>query len=759
MVKLYSLLISVFVFSQFSFAQTFTATGSAIPDDGTTIVYDLPVSGLSANAVDTTNFGLVSVCLNLTHTWDSDLAISLRAPDGTIIPLFSNIGGDQDGFINTCLSGNEMESIFNAAYPYTGTFRPFGDMGALNNGQNPNGIWQLVILDTYAFADTGELFDWSITFGTNPCKPFPFTSSNLPILIIDSDGQPIVDDPKINAQMRIIDNGSGQRNYIHQLTSAYTGLIGIELHGNSTQSFPKKSYGIETRDVAGEEIDTVLLHLPATSDFVLSANFSDKTLMRNPLTYELARRTGHYATRTRFCEVVVDHTYQGVYVLTEKIKRGKNQVDISKMSEADTTGKKLTGGYIVKIDRDDSPGWFSQFSTPNHPSTFPYYQNEYPKPDKIDPLQKAYIQSYLDSFEVALHSVDFQDSTVGWRHFAKEKSFIDYMYMNEMSRNVDGYRLSTYFHKNRNEKLAMGPVWDYDLAWYNADYCEAFQPQGWAYNLNYICEDAGVPFWWERLFADTAFSQNAACRWHLLRETTLSQDSIFATMDSMAAVIQEAQVRNFNYWPILGVYVWPNPGALPTTYAGEVQKMKNWIADRLNWLDYAFGEQAPVLNAEFLATATDALDWQFLANTNSGLHFAWDFDDGSTSDLANPPHHFTSTGTYYIHLTVSTEYGCSATTEQVIHIVNTNTRELVAGNLQVFPNPTSGRLQVTLPNELAGPFSVQVSNSLGEIVQRRDFNTTEKSVSLALDGLPTGMYAVEMRSQGSRWATRVMVSQ
>ncbi|MEO6038752.1 MAG: CotH kinase family protein, partial [Saprospiraceae bacterium] len=295
MVKLYLLPIFTLLLFQWSIAQTFTGTGGLIPDDGTIIAYDLPVIGLPTN-LDTTNFGLVNVCINLTHTWNADLALSLRSPDGTIIPLFSNIGGDTDGFINTCFSGNEMQSIYGGVYPYTGSFRPFGDMGAINNGQNPNGTWQLVILDTYAFADAGELFDWSITFGSNPCKPFPFASSDLPILLITTGGQTIIDDPKIEAQLRLIDNGPGQRNFVLQTTAAYEGPIGIELHGNSAQGFPKKSYNLETRDTAGQDRDTSLLGLSKASDFILTANFSDKTLMRNALTYDLARRTGEYAT-------------------------------------------------------------------------------------------------------------------------------------------------------------------------------------------------------------------------------------------------------------------------------------------------------------------------------------------------------------------------------------------------------------------------------------------------------------------------------
>lgn len=738
------------------FAQTFTAPGGIIPDDGTIIAYDLPVSGLQPT-INAVNFGLVNVCFSLVHTWNADLAVSLRAPDGTTIPLFSNIGGDTDGFVNCCLSGNVSESIYAGTYPYTGTFRPFGDMGALNNGQNPNGVWQLVILDTYAFADAGELFDWSITFGTNPCKPFPFESSDLPIVVINTGGQPIVDEPKIDAQLRLIDNGPGQRNFVLQPTAAYEGPVGVEIHGNSAQGFPKKSYNLETRDTAGEDLEVSLLGLPNASDFVLTANFSDKTLMRNALTYELARRTGQYATRTRFCEVVIDHTYQGVYALTEKIKRGKNRVDVSKLTESDTLGKALTGGYIVKVDWNDSPGWNSPFSQPNSPTIFTYFQHEYPKPENILPVQHDYIQAYVDSFEVALQGPDFQDTAIGWRHFAEEKSFLDYLFINELSKNVDGYRLSTYFHKDKGEKMAMGPLWDFDLAWYNADYCEGFNITGWAYNINYVCGDAGVPFWWERLFEDTAFTQNAACYWQTMRAGTLHRDSIFATIDSMAAVVEEAQQRNFLYWPILGVYVWPNPGALPTTYAGEVLKMKTWISSRLNWLDFAFGDYAPTLNADFAATSNSALDWQFTGPAAGNLQYAWDFDDGTTSTGAAPQHHFPGPGTYHVRLTLSTAFGCEATSEQIIHIVNTGTQDVAVGNLQVYPNPTAGNLQVTLPGELEGPFRVQLTNSLGELVLSREFVEVEKSVSLALTDLPAGVYAVELHSRLGRWLTRVLV--
>lgn len=750
----------LFLLPLYSSAQTFTATGGDIPDDGTVITFDLTVSGLP-NAIDAQNFGLESVCLNAFHTWNSDMSVSLRSPDGKVIPLFSGVGGDLDGFENTCLSSNADVSIYQAPYPFTGTFSPLGEMGALNNGQNPNGVWQLVILDTYAFADAGVLYNWSITFGNQPCAPFPFSSSDLPIIKIGVNGQIIPNEPKVDGWIEVIDNGPGQRNYISDTDYAYAGRIGVELHGNSTQGFPKKSLRIETRDSLGDDFDVSLLGLPETSDFVLSANFSDKTLMRNALAYDLSRRLGQYASRTRFCEVFVDNSYQGIYILTEKIKRGKERVDIPKLDESDTSGVDITGGYIVKIDWNTSPGWNSPFSQPNSPNIYTYFQHEYPKWNEMHPAQTEYIRAYVDSFEQALAGPGFQDPATGWRRFADEKSFIDYLLVNEMSRNVDGYRLSTYFHKQRDDrggKIRMGPSWDFDLAWFNADYCENWQTAGWAYDINYTCPDAGVPFWWERMMEDPLYAQNLACRWQSLRGGTLHTDSIFAAIDSMAAILEEAQERNFTLWPILGVYVWPNPGALPDTYAGEVQKMKNWLENRLDWMDFAINQSLPDLDADFGAQALSAYLWQFDATATGGdLQYSWDFDDGTGSSEAAPQHQFPGTGTYNVRLTVSTPFGCSNSSQQIIHIVSTGTQEGETPMLHVFPNPADERVVLVLPDNFTGTNRLRVVNALGQTVVDREMPASGKQMTLDVAELPAGAYGISVESAGKRAVARVVI--
>lgn len=210
-------------------SQTFTGTGGAIPDNGNDIYFNLTVSGLSPSTLDTVNFGLETVCINATHTWDADLDVSIVAPDGTEILLVSGAGGGGDDFTNTCFNSTASVSIGSGNPPFTGTFKPMGEIGLINNNQSGNGVWKLHIMDTYPFADQGNLLSWSITFGNNPAIPVVFTSSNLPIVVINTNSQTIVDEPKIMCDMGIIYNGFGNRNYMTDPFNDYNGKIMIEI--------------------------------------------------------------------------------------------------------------------------------------------------------------------------------------------------------------------------------------------------------------------------------------------------------------------------------------------------------------------------------------------------------------------------------------------------------------------------------------------------------------------------------------------------
>ena len=170
-----------------------------------------------------------------------------------------------------------------------------------------------------------------------------FTSSNLPIVIINTNGQTIPDEPKITADMGIIYNGIGQRNNIADPYNVYNGKIGIEIRGHSSQMFDKKQYGIELREVNGDDVKVALLGMPEEADWVLNASYIDRSLLRNVLTYKLSNDLGRYASRTRYCELVLNGEYRGIYIIQERIKRDKNRVDIKKMSKTDVSGDAVTG--------------------------------------------------------------------------------------------------------------------------------------------------------------------------------------------------------------------------------------------------------------------------------------------------------------------------------------------------------------------------------------------------------------------------------
>ncbi|MGB3541594.1 CotH kinase family protein [Rubrivirga sp.] len=421
-----------------------------------------------------------------------------------------------------------------------------------------------------------------------------FTSSNLPIVLIDTDAQEIPDEPKIMARMQIIDNGPSVRNAVTDAPNDYDGFIGIERRGSTSQAFfPKKQYGVELWDADGDDIDASLLGMPTEEDWILQAPYSDKTLMRNVLAYGLARRLGQYASRTRFCEVVLNGEYQGVYVLMEKLKRDDERIDINNLKDDEVEGDDLTGGYIFKLDKTTGSGgdagWTSPYPSPSNASNPVRYLFEDPDADDIVPEQVAYISGFMTDFENAMASDSFQDEATGYPAYIDLDSFIDFYLVNEVAKNVDGYRLSSFFYKDKDSNdplLHAGPVWDFNLAFGNANYYSGEDPTGFQVDFLQSGDPFPIPFWWPKLVESDGFRVRLQDRWTTLRQGLLHTDSLMAEIDANVALLDEAQARNFQRWPILGEYVWPNVYANPNaTYADVVGYMKGWLRDRMAWLD------------------------------------------------------------------------------------------------------------------------------------------------------------------------------
>lgn len=469
-----------------------------------------------------------------------------------------------------------------------------------------------------------------------------FTSSNLPIIIIETPPFTYIpDEPKLLVRMGVIDNGPGVRNNLTDARNGYDGYAGIERRGSSSASFPKSQYGIELRTSAGADTSAALLGLPVEEDWVLFAPYNDKSLMRDVLAYKMGRDLGRYAPRTRYCELVIDGAYQGIYVLIEKIKRDRNRVDISKLETHENSGDDLTGGYILKIDKPTgnfSGGFASRYppelARQGQKINFLY---EYPEYGQITTQQESYIRQFINDFEGVLAGPDYDDPFQGYRAYADIESFVDFLIMNEVSKNVDGYRLSTFVHKARNSdggKLRMGPIWDFNLGYGNANYCTSGEPEGFVYEFNSVCSDDFwlVPFWWKKLLRDSYFKKALLARWRELRANQFSTANLHAYIDSVATVLnQESQQRNFEKWPVLNSWLWPNL-YLANTFQGEVDILKWWVQQRLTWLDTRWDDDF-VTSAENAFGVTTvfpnpaSIDWTVNLGAPAGRNCSWQLTD------------------------------------------------------------------------------------------------------------------------------------
>jgi len=419
-------------------------------------------------------------------------------------------------------------------------------------------------------------------------------TTNLPIVLINTNGQTIPDEPKITAQMGIIYNGPGQMNHQNDPLNNYNGKIGIEVRGQSSQMFPKKSYAFETRDNSGGNLNVSLLGMPEENDWILYATYTDKSMLRNAFTFTLNKATGRYCSRMEFCEVILNGDYIGVYILMEKIKKDDNRVNIATLNPEEIFGDDLTGGYILRVDKKDpdfaygTDGWLSS-PNPSYPNamdiTFQYY---YPEPEDLVIQQRNYIKDFIFYAELNLIGSNFADPVLGYNKYFDVGSFVDFMLMCEIPKEVDKYRYSTYFHKEKNSdggKLFAGPIWDFDLGYSNVDYWPpGNQTSGWLYEMVEPV-DWSIMYWWKRLMEDQYFRNLVKTRWTSLRQNEFSNTRVAFMIDSITSYIDEAQQRNYERWPILGVYVWPNYDWQNNTYQDEVDFFETWLNNRLSWMD------------------------------------------------------------------------------------------------------------------------------------------------------------------------------
>lgn len=421
-------------------------------------------------------------------------------------------------------------------------------------------------------------------------------TSNLPLVIIDTLGQVIPDGSKIGSYAIFLDtNTPAGRTSLLGATN-YAGRLGIGLHGSSSLGFPKKPYTIEVDDETGDGLDFPLLGQPSGSDWLLYPSYDDKTFMNNVLTEEIFAAMGHYAVRCKYTELFLRTTpgkltaddYLGIYVLQERIRVDKNRVDIAELTPSDNALPDVSGGYLFFKDRP-AEGDLTITTTSGQELIVLY-----PKSDKITQSQIDYLLGYLNDFEAALYGPNWLNPLTGYKSYIDVSSFVDQHWIVEYSKNIDGYRLSNFMNKDRNRKLNMEPIWDWDLSWGNANYFEGGRTNGWYYTQ--LGDDGDI--WLHKIRTDPDFFQRIIDRWAALRLNVFNPTNILARVDQITNYLWEAQARDFARWPRLGTYIWPNPDGAdggwdvdyvnPTTYDGIISQFKKYIRGRYLWIDQQF---------------------------------------------------------------------------------------------------------------------------------------------------------------------------
>lgn len=364
---------------------------------------------------------------------------------------------------------------------------------------------------------------------------------------------------------------------------------GIRIRGSSSAGFPKRPWKVETwRALADEDDNVSVLGMPRQSDWVLLAPLQfDRALLRNSLAFALSNDVGRYAPRTRHAEVFVAGEgasvsmahYVGVYEVVEQIKRDPQRVAITRLKATDVAGTAVTGGYLWKVDRlgADETGFFAGTAGGAIDFEQPFVFDD-PNDLEITPQQRAYLSGYLDEVAEALVADDFVNPGTG-RHYDElidVTSFIDHHILNVLAKNPDAFRLSAFMHKDRGGKVVAGPLWDFDRTMGCSSDVRVASPLGWDDSDASDASNAFDVGFYRGLFSDSEFTAKYWARWQELLAGPLSASAVAARVDEIAAQLDAAAVeRNFKRWSYY---------APPVSHQNELTLLKQWLAEREQWL-------------------------------------------------------------------------------------------------------------------------------------------------------------------------------
>jgi hypothetical protein len=447
-----------------------------------------------------------------------------------------------------------------------------------------------------------------VSTGLYVARTFDLTSA-LPILILDGygKGQPpkpansMVTNRYYQAALLLYEPTGGMADVATLPTVATR--AGYHLRGQSSATFPQRPYKVELWDNADGDAKQVLLGMPADADWALIAPYHDRSLIRNPFTYTLGQDMGLPAPRTKYVEVYINYAnrpvqasdYQGIYWLSETLKINNHRLALAKLAETDVAAPAVTGGYMFKFDfaatDATAPKLTCTGSEPivpaNAAGTRPasggncWIDCEVSDPEPLPAAaQLTWLNQYVQSLHDALHTTPIGN----YGQYIDVASFVDLMIVTELTRNLDAYIRSAYYHKDRDGKLKGGPLWDYNFA-YGIGVAANLDPRG---GMQYMV-GRDVNHWFPKLMADPAFKTQAVTRYKALRQNLLSQASIDARITMLTAPLQaDAVARDYAKWPVASVFSGAGiavMGPRDATFEGQIAAFRTFVTNRLAYMD------------------------------------------------------------------------------------------------------------------------------------------------------------------------------
>lgn len=358
--------------------------------------------------------------------------------------------------------------------------------------------------------------------------------------------------------------------------------IQTRVRGNFSASWTNKPYRIKFDDGKKHHMlkDSPKDESPAKAKkWTLISSYGDKTLMRNPVAYEISKRVGlPFSPWCKPVDLILNGEYRGTYQLTDHVDIKADRVNITEMTADDTEGDALTGGYLIEMNGYAGGDPVNFTSSQGNPVSI-----HSPEDDVIQPVQKQYIVDHFNDMEKRVFAENFADKDEGYRSRLDLTTFLKYFLSNEFSSNTD-YLWQVYMYKQRgDEHIYTGPVWDNDLSLENdGNYYPGNQCDDWVYKVR----GAGS---WRSLVTRVLSDGNAMAQlksmWADLRKREVfTAENIADFVDSMRVEMASSAELNFMRWPYLNQQVHCNPKVYGT-WDAEVDNVRDYVYGRVGWMD------------------------------------------------------------------------------------------------------------------------------------------------------------------------------